>query len=314
MAESNRRDANRTEENPRIDKARILKDRLEKKYAERNRERGDSRPQRSDSQLSTPGTRKPRLFSSPNPDAFGRMTEAFARYMGTPQFLMWMTIFCGVWLAWNSLAPEEMQFDPRSLNFTLLTLMLSLQASYAAPLLLLAQNRQDDRDRVVASEDRKRDQQNLEETQYLTREIASLRIALREVATRDFVRSELRDIFEELQNIAQEQERHAEQLQDISEDIEDLEEAIDDIDISEGEEKDAEEQEAEGKNSEGTDSNNTENGTEQASDKAERSAKDSVKDSAQDSHRGDLSQPQSRESQQAQQQAERAREGGSRDR
>ena len=234
MPDSNRRDANRTEENPRIDKARILKDRLEKKYAERNRERGDSRPQRSDSQLSTPGTRKPRLFASPNPDSFGRMTEAFARYMGTPQFLMWMTIFCGVWLAWNSLAPEEMQFDPRSLNFTLLTLMLSLQASYAAPLLLLAQNRQDDRDRVVASEDRKRDQQNLEETQYLTREIASLRIALREVATRDFVRSDLRDILEELQNIAQEQERHAEQLQDISEDIEDLEEAIDDIDASDG--------------------------------------------------------------------------------
>lgn len=321
MPESNRRDANRTEENPRIDKARILKDRLEKKYAERNRERGDSRPQRSDSQLSTPGTRKPKLFSSPNPDAFGRMTEAFARYMGTPQFLMWMTIFCGVWLAWNSLAPEEMQFDPRSLNFTLLTLMLSLQASYAAPLLLLAQNRQDDRDRVVASEDRKRDQQNLEETQYLTREIASLRIALREVATRDFVRSELRDILEELQNIAQEQERHAEQLQDISEDIEDLEEAIDDIDTSEGEEKDAEAQNAEeqgsdSQNSEGTDSNNTENGTEQASDKAERTAKDSAQDSHRDEdpHRNDLSQPQSRESQQAQQQAERAREGGARDR
>ena len=248
MPESNRRDANRTEENPRIDKARILKDRLEKKYAERNRERGDSRPQRSDSQLSTPGTRKPKLFSSPNPDAFGRMTEGFARYMGTPQFLMWMTIFCGVWLAWNSLAPEEMQFDPRSLNFTLLTLMLSLQASYAAPLLLLAQNRQDDRDRVVASEDRKRDQQNLEETQYLTREIASLRIALREVATRDFVRSELRDILEELQNIAQEQERHAEQLQDISEDIEDLEEAIDDIDASDG----VEGEEAEGEETEGS--------------------------------------------------------------
>ena len=247
MPDSNRRDANRTEENPRIDKARILKDRLEKKYAERNRERGDSRTQRSDSQLSTPGTRKPKLFSSPNPDAFGRMTEGFARYMGTPQFLMWMTIFCGVWLAWNSLAPEEMQFDPRSLNFTLLTLMLSLQASYAAPLLLLAQNRQDDRDRVVASEDRKRDQQNLEETQYLTREIASLRIALREVATRDFVRSELRDILEELQNIAQEQERHAEQLQDISEDIEELEEAIDDIDASDGiEGEETEGEEAEG--------------------------------------------------------------------
>ena len=99
--------------------------------------------------------------------------------------------------------------------------MLSLQASYAAPLLLLAQNRQDDRDRVVASEDRKRDQQNLEETQYLTREIASLRIALREVATRDFVRSELRDILEELKSIQEEQERQAEQLHDIGEEYED---------------------------------------------------------------------------------------------
>ena len=89
----------------------------------------------------------------------------------------------------------------------------------------MAQNRQDDRDRVVASEDRKRDQQNLEETQYLTREIASLRIALREVATRDFVRSELRDILEELKSIQEEQERQAEQLQDIGDDIEELEDA-----------------------------------------------------------------------------------------
>ena len=218
----------RTEENPRIDKARILKDRLEKKYSERYAEGGQSGREktrsRAESQLSTPAERKVRRFTySPNPDAFGRMTEGFARYMGTPQFLLWMTVFCGVWLGWNTLAPEELQFDPRSLNFTLLTLMLSLQASYAAPLLLLAQNRQDDRDRVVASEDRKRDQQNLEETQYLTREIASLRIALREVATRDFVRSELRDILEELKSIQEEQERQAEQLQDIGDDIEELE-------------------------------------------------------------------------------------------
>ena len=220
----------RTEENPRIDKARILKDRLEKKYSERYAEGGQSGREktrsRAESQLSTPAERKVRRFTySPNPDAFGRMTEGFARYMGTPQFLLWMTVFCGVWLGWNTLAPEELQFDPRSLNFTLLTLMLSLQASYAAPLLLLAQNRQDDRERVVASEDRKRDQQNLEETQYLTREIASLRIALREVATRDFVRSELRDILEELKSIQEEQERQAEQLQDIGDDIEELEDA-----------------------------------------------------------------------------------------
>ena len=225
MSDQNRRNENlKHEENPRIDKARILKDRLEKKYAERSRDtRETSRSgNRAESQLSTPAERKNKLFAyNPNPDAFGRMTEAFARYMGTPQFLLWMTVFCGVWLGWNTLAPEELQFDPRSLNFTLLTLMLSLQASYAAPLLLLAQNRQDDRDRVVASEDRKRDQQNLEETQYLTREIASLRIALREVATRDFVRSELRDILEELKSIQEEQERQAEQLHDIGEEYED---------------------------------------------------------------------------------------------
>lgn len=158
------------------------------------------------SNLSTPQTARRKLKPyRPNPDSFGQMTESFARFMGTPQFLLWMTLFCGIWLTWNTLAPESMQFDPRSLNFTLLTLILSLQASYAAPLLLLAQNRQDDRDRVVASQDRKRDQQNLEETQYLTREIASLRIAMRDVATRDYVRSELRAILEELQEIQEKQ-------------------------------------------------------------------------------------------------------------
>ncbi|POC76468.1 hypothetical protein CRN61_26220, partial [Vibrio vulnificus] len=94
-----------------------------------------------------------------------------------------MTLFCAAWLGWNTLAPEELQFDPRALNFTLLTLILSLQASYAAPLLLLAQNRQDDRDRVAIEQDRQTAARNLADTEYLTRELASLRIALREVAT-----------------------------------------------------------------------------------------------------------------------------------
>lgn len=134
----------------------------------------------------------------PNPDSFGQMTEGFARFMGTPQFLLWMTVFVAVWLGWNTLMPEQLQFDPRALNFTLLTLMLSLQASYAAPLLLLAQNRQDDRDRVIAEQDRKRDEENLADTEYLIREIASLRMAIREVATRDFVRAEIRDLLQEL--------------------------------------------------------------------------------------------------------------------
>lgn len=159
-----------------------------------------SREPRFSASLDTPLASRPRWYQRyrPNPEAFGVMTEGVARWMGTPQFLVWMTVFVAIWLGWNTLMPEEWQFDPRSLNFTLLTLMLSLQASYAAPLLLLADNRQADRDRVQAEQDRQRAEQNLADTEYLTREIASLRIALREVATRDFVRSELRDQLEEL--------------------------------------------------------------------------------------------------------------------
>ena len=134
-----------------------------------------------------------------NKDAFGKLAEAIARFIGTPRFLIYMTIFCAVWLAWNTLAPQEVQFDPRALNFTLLTLMLSLQASYSAPLILLAQDRQADRDRVAAEQDRQRSERNLADTEYLAREVAALRLTIGEVATRDFVRSELRSLLEELQ-------------------------------------------------------------------------------------------------------------------
>ena len=134
-----------------------------------------------------------------NKDAFGTIAEAIARFIGTPRFLIYMTIFCAAWLGWNTLAPEAAQFDPRALNFTLLTLMLSLQASYSAPLILLAQDRQTDRDRVAAEQDRQRAERNLADTEYLAREVAALRLAISEVATRDFVRSELRSLLEELQ-------------------------------------------------------------------------------------------------------------------
>jgi uncharacterized membrane protein len=133
-----------------------------------------------------------------DPEAFGRWSERFARFMGTASFIVAMTVFVLVWLLWNTFAPPSLQFDPRSLNYTLLTLILSLQASYAAPLILLAQNRQADRDRVAAEQDRQRAERALADTEYLAREVAALRIALREVATRDFVRSELRDVVEGL--------------------------------------------------------------------------------------------------------------------
>src|SRR6478672_6608913 len=139
-------------------------------------------------------------FSRPsyNPETFGRASERFARFMGTATFLVYMTAFVLLWVIWNVLAAPDQRFD--IYPFIFLTLMLSLQASYAAPLILLAQNRQADRDRVSLEQDRARDERNLADTEYLTREVAALRIALRDMATRDFLRSELRSLLEEMED------------------------------------------------------------------------------------------------------------------
>ena len=130
-------------------------------------------------------------------EAFGVVSEKFARFMGTAQFLIAMTFFVFTWIGWNALAPERLRFD--NYPFIFLTLILSLQASYAAPLILLAQNRQADRDRVALEQDRTRDERNLADTEFLTREVAALRIAMRDSATRDFVRGELRDLLDEME-------------------------------------------------------------------------------------------------------------------
>jgi uncharacterized membrane protein len=131
-------------------------------------------------------------------EKFGRASESFARAMGTGEFLIWMTVFVTLWLTWNSVAPVGLQFDPRNLNFTLLTMILSLQASYAAPLILLAQNRQADRDRVKTEQDRQRAERNLADTEYLAREVVALRLGMEELATKDFVRDEIRDLLKDL--------------------------------------------------------------------------------------------------------------------
>ena len=142
-----------------------------------------------------------------NAETFGRWSEAIARYMGTAQFIVWMTIVIGAWFLWNTLAPGPLRFDPYT--FTFLTLILSLQASYAAPLILLAQNRQTDRDRLASEEDRRRAAMQKADTEYLAREIASLRIALGEVATRDFLRNELARLADELDEAAHRREKRA---------------------------------------------------------------------------------------------------------
>jgi uncharacterized membrane protein len=128
-----------------------------------------------------------------DPDAFGRVSEQIARFLGTARFLVYMTVFIAVWIVVN-VTPYA--FDPYT--FTFLTLLLSLQASYAAPLILLAQNRQADRDRVSLEEDRATSQRLQADVEYLTREIASLRQALGEVATREYLRDQLREMTDEV--------------------------------------------------------------------------------------------------------------------
>ena len=158
-----------------------------------------ARLNRSDVRLDSPkGLRSsfaPRFTSN---DRMGRFSESFARGMGTPWFLVGMSVFVVLWVSYNTWAPPEAQFDPRALNYTLLTLILSLQASYAAPMILLAQNRQDDRDRVQIEQDRQRAERNLNDTEYLAREVVALRLAMRDLASKDFIRAELRSLLAEL--------------------------------------------------------------------------------------------------------------------
>src|ERR1051325_6164814 len=142
--------------------------------------------------LDTPQAQRRPLVRTPSYDSdpFGVFAEQCPRFMGTARFLMWMTVVVVLWVPWNTLAPSDLRFD--EYPFIFLTLILSLQASYAAPLILLAQNRQESRDKVIAEQDRQANARAHADMEFLAREVASLRMAVGEVATRDFLRSELR--------------------------------------------------------------------------------------------------------------------------
>ena len=145
--------------------------------------------------LDTPGRRSgwfPRMRVGD--DAFGDFAEGAARYMGTGKFIIWMSVFIIGWILWNVLVGFPDEFP-----FIFLTLLLSLQASYAAPLILLAQNRQESRDRVSLEHDREVAEQSRADMDFLAREIASLRLRMNDVATRDFIRSELKDLLTDLE-------------------------------------------------------------------------------------------------------------------
>jgi uncharacterized membrane protein len=109
-----------------------------------------------------------------DPESFGRLSETIARYLGTARYLVFQTVVIIIWISVNLVA--ELRFD--EYPFILLTLALSMQASYAAPLILLAQNRQADRDRGQAERDRDVVARTQADTEYLARELASLRLAI----------------------------------------------------------------------------------------------------------------------------------------
>jgi uncharacterized membrane protein len=142
--------------------------------------------------------RRTLALPSYDPETWGRLSERFARFLGTWKFIGYMTLFIAAWIIWNVAAPADLRFDTYANKFTLLTLLLSLQASYAAPLILLSQNRQADRDRVQFDQDRALSVRGVEDAEYLAREVAAIRVALGEVATRDYIRGELQRLVEEL--------------------------------------------------------------------------------------------------------------------
>ena len=152
-----------------------------------------STPESGEDRLARPkgtGRTAPRFDS----DAFGRFSEGIARFMGTGPFLAWQTVIVVAWITLN-VAAVSLRWDPYP--FILLNLAFSTQAAYAAPLILLAQNRQEARDRVSLEEDRSRAVANKADTEFIARELASLRLAIGELATRDFVRNELQKILTE---------------------------------------------------------------------------------------------------------------------
>jgi len=171
----------------------------EDRTEELREERRDERRRQARTRLDQP--RDTRRMTLPRPsydaEAFGRFSERIARFLGTGRFLVYMTGFILVWVAWNLVAPAETRWD--TYPFIFLTLMLSRQASYAAPLILLAQNRQEARDRVNLEQDRDANARSRADMEFLAREVASLRMAIGEVATRDYVRSELRILLTELE-------------------------------------------------------------------------------------------------------------------
>jgi uncharacterized membrane protein len=132
------------------------------------------------SDLSAPRGMGPRVGARYDSDAFGAFSESIARFLGTGRFLFGQTVLVVFWIALNTLGLIK-HWDPYP--FILLNLAFSTQAAYAAPLILLAQNRQDDRDRASIERDRAVAARTQADTEFLARELAAVRLALADVVT-----------------------------------------------------------------------------------------------------------------------------------
>lgn len=150
------------------------------------------------SDLDTPFLKKRRRFFKLDDDTVGAYAEKVARFFGTGTYLMWQTIFVAAWVVLNC-GVFVWQWDPYP--FILLNLAFSTQAAYAAPLILLAQNRQEDRDRVSLNEDRRRAFETKADTEFITRELAGLRLAVGDMVSRDYLRHELEDLHNMLERL-----------------------------------------------------------------------------------------------------------------
>ncbi|MBG7604846.1 MAG: DUF1003 domain-containing protein [Actinobacteria bacterium] len=151
--------------------------------------------------LSTPRASR-RVGVQYDPDAFGAFSESIASFLGTARFLVWQSGVIVLWIAYNTLAPDQYQFDPWSRGLVLLTLLLSVQASYAAPLILLSQNRQEQRDRETSVTDRDVAENTQAQTEFLAREIASVRHALSDMVTGETFEERLDKLTEVIERLS----------------------------------------------------------------------------------------------------------------
>lgn len=150
------------------------------------------------SQLDTPFLPQRRSWLKLDDDTVGAYAERIARFFGTGRYLMWQTVFVAVWILLNV---GGWWFSWDEYPFILLNLAFSTQAAYAAPLILLAQNRQEDRDRISLNEDRRRAFETKADTEFITRELAGLRLSLGDMVSRDYLRRELEDVHSMLERI-----------------------------------------------------------------------------------------------------------------